>query len=83
MGKYKEASESRVISLITDIKSLLKEEEIQDKWLDITKASNYCDMSPSTLRRNVKQGNLKASKVTGKLLFKRSELENWLTKEGK
>jgi excisionase family DNA binding protein len=31
-----------------------------------------------TLRRNVDAGKLKASKVTGKMLFKRSELEAFL-----
>ena len=83
MENYKVVSESRVISLITDIKSLLTGREIEDEWMDIKKASKYCDIGPSTLRRNIKNGNLRASQVTGKLLFKRSKLEEWLTKEEK
>ena len=66
------------MSLLNDIKSLLKNEQINDKWLDIKGASEYCSLSPMTLRRNVKSGNLKASNVTGKMLFKRSELEAFL-----
>jgi excisionase family DNA binding protein len=70
--------EARVISLLNDIKLLLTNKETSDKWLDIKGASEYCSLSPMTLRRNVWSGKLKASKVTGKMLFKRSELETFL-----
>ena len=66
------------MSLLTDIKSLLKNEKISDKWLDIKSAADYCSLSATTLRRNVDAGKLKASKVTGKMLFKRSDLETFL-----
>ena len=52
--------------------------QIQDKWMDINKASKYCDVSCATLRRNVKANKLVASQVNGKMLFKKSELESWL-----
>ena len=48
-----------------------------DSWMDIQKASKYCDVSPATLRRNLAKG-LKASTTTGKMLFKKSDLEEWL-----
>ena len=50
-----------------------------DSWMDINKASKYCDVHPSTLRRNVKENRLNASQQTGKMLFKKSDLESWLT----
>lgn len=81
MAHTQTVSEDRVISLIKDIQNLLTDKKIEDKWMGINKASKYCAVSCATLRRNIKQNNLKASKVTGKLLFKRSELERWLTKE--
>ena len=71
----------RIIYLINDVKNLLVNGEATDKWMGINKASKYCDVSTATLRRNVNSNNLIASKVTGKMLFKRSELEKWLTKE--
>ena len=70
--------EARIISLLNDIKLLLTNRQIDDKWLDIKSASEYCSLSPMTLRRNVDAGKLKASKVTGKMLFKRSDLETFL-----
>ena len=50
----------------------------EEKWMDINKASKYCDVSAQTLRRNVKTERLKASQETGKMLFKKSDLESWL-----
>ena len=52
--------------------------QLQDKWLNIKEASEYCGVSTATLRRNVKSNKIKASKSTGKMLFKASELEQWL-----
>lgn len=83
MANTQGVSETRIISLINDIKSLLTDKQIDDKWMDSNKASEYCGVSTATLRRNVNNNKLKASTVTGKLLFKRSKLEEWLTKEAK
>ena len=69
--------ELRVIELLKEIKSMLTG-NTNDKWLDINQASEYCSVHPSTLRRNVANGSLKASDKLGKKLFKQSELENWL-----
>ena len=70
--------EYRVIELLQEIKSMMLGEKKQDRWMDINKASKYCDVSCTTLRRNVKENRLSASKKLGKLLFKESELEIWL-----
>ena len=70
--------EARVISLLNDIKSLLINKETSDDWMDIKAAVEYTSLSHQTLRRNVHAGKLKASKATGKMLFKRSELETFL-----
>jgi len=69
---------TRVIELLKDIKSLINNKNTEDKWLDINKASSYCSVHPSTLRRSVKSGHLKASNKVGKTLFKQSNLESWL-----
>jgi len=68
----------RVIELLREIKSLLMGRSESDKWLDINQASEYCSLHPSTLRRGIAQGSLKASDRLGKKLFKISELEKWL-----
>ena len=69
--------EHRIIGLLKEIKTLITGNK-SDKWLDINQASKYCAVHPSTLRRNVKGGQLKASSKLGKTLFKKSELEHWL-----
>ena len=71
-------TEYRIVELLQEIKGLIIGKPKSDKWLDINKASEYVSVSPSTLRRNVKEGKLLASNRLGKLLFKVSELEQWL-----
>ena len=73
-------SEYRVIELLKEIKGMLTIDTSKD-WMDINQACKYTSMSKSTLRRNVKKGSLKASKITGKLLFKQESLERWLNNE--
>ena len=70
--------EYRIIELLKEIKGMLTNNPNKD-WMDINQASKYTNISPSTLRRNVRSGSLKASRRTGKLLFKQFELERWLT----
>jgi len=47
-------------------------------WLDLKAASKYCDLSPQTLMRYNRSGQLKSSKSTGKLMFKVEWLDKWL-----
>ena len=68
----------RMIELLNEIKSLIMGQPKEDKWLNIKEASEYCNVNHQTLRRNVKEGKLKASKTLGKLLFKRCDLEAFL-----
>ena len=69
--------EYRIVELLKEIKSLITGNK-QNKWMDINEASKYCSVHPSTLRRNIASGQLKASKKLGKTLLKQSELEAWL-----
>jgi len=48
------------------------------RYMDIREVSEFAGISRSTIRRNVKANKLKASNTTGKLLFKVSDVENWL-----
>ncbi len=70
--------EYRIVELLKEIKGLLVGQEKKDKWVDIKEASEYCSVSSQTLRRNVDSKRLKASKKLGKMLFKKSDLEQWL-----
>ena len=46
--------------------------------MTIKEACEYSRLSEPTLRRNFRAGFLKVSKRTGRLLFKKSEIDNWL-----
>ena len=69
--------EVRIVELLKEIKSLLVGDK-SDKWMDINEASKYVACHPSTLRRNISSGQLKASNKLGKTLIKQSSLEAWL-----
>ena len=49
-----------------------------ERWMNIKELCELTSLSKSTIRRKVKNGSLKCSNVTGKLLFKTSEVENRL-----
>ena len=66
---------------LSEIHSLLKKiysEKNLDPWMTIKEACEYSRLSEPTLRRNLRAGFLKVSKRTGRLLFKKSEIEKWL-----
>ena len=69
--------ESTIIELLSEIKTNT-DNKTSSKWLNIKKASQYTSVSESTLRRAVKSGTLRVSKVSGKLLFKIEDLDGWL-----
>lgn len=78
MSKMNKTTEARVIELLKDIKSLLVNEENNDKWFDLGQAKEYSQLSKSTLRRYIKSGELKATNRVGKTLLKQSDLESFL-----
>ena len=49
-----------------------------DKWYNTQGAIKYTELSKKTLDRAVQKGLLKVSKVTGKNLYRKSDLDNWL-----
>ena len=69
--------EVRTIELLYEIKSLIQQ-RVSNRWLCIRDVVNYTGLSENTIRRSVKRGVLKSSRVTGKLLFKVSSVDQWL-----
>ena len=61
---------------IEQIESLI--DGTEDRWFDMHAAVKHTTLSHSTLRRAIKSGDLNASKVTGKILFKESDINRWL-----
>ena len=69
---------NKLYKKLDEIKNLIVNHTSTDTWLDINQAKQYCSCSISTIRRNIDRGSLKASSKLGKLLFKKSDLDNWL-----
>ena len=70
--------EIRLIELLNEIKTLILG-KVNERWLTLKEVSDYASVSESTIRRAIVKGNLKSSKVTGRLLFKKSNVDKWLT----
>lgn len=67
-----------LLEKLDEIKSILTG-RTNDKWLKIDEVCKYSSISDSTIRRAVRRGTLKASTSTGRLLFKKSNVDKWLT----
>jgi excisionase family DNA binding protein len=66
-----------ILNKLNEILSHIKDND-KSRYIDINEVSELCSISKSTIRRNVKSNQLKASDKTGKLLFKVTDVENWL-----
>ena len=75
MSNYE--STYRTNELLTELLDTVKEDK-PDEWLTINEVSHYTKLSEPTIRRYIKTGKLKASKETGRLLFKKSNIDRWL-----
>jgi|TARA_B100000959_G_scaffold13752_1_gene13602 predicted DNA-binding transcriptional regulator AlpA len=51
----------------------------QDRFLNTRDVIQLTGLSDSTIRRNVRKGTLKCSKATGKMIFRESDIRNWLS----
>ena len=69
--------EIRLIELLNEIKTLILG-KVNEGWLTLKEVSDYASISDSTIRRAIVKGDLKSSKVTGRLLFKVSSVDRWL-----
>ena len=62
--------------MLKEIERLIKYNHI--KWYNLKDVCKITNLSQSTLRRAISKGELKASKKTGKLLFKLNWIEKFL-----
>ena len=69
--------EYRILETLEELKSLIKTNH-HNKWMNIREVCDYTSVSEITIRRAVKKSVLKASNQTGRLLFKRINVDNWL-----
>ena len=69
--------EYRILETLEELKSLIKTNH-HNKLMNIREVCDYTSVSESTIRRAVKKSVLKASNQTGRLLFKRINVDNWL-----
>ena len=68
--------EHLLLKKLDEIKSILTG-RTNDKWLKIDEVFKILSISDSTIRRAVRKGTLKAFNSTGRLLFKKSDVDRW------
>ena len=70
--------EIRIVEMLNEIKTLILG-KVNERWLTLKEVAEYTSVSESTIRRAIKKGVLKTSDKTGRLLFKVSDVDRWLT----
>ena len=71
--------ETRVFEKLDNILNLLKGKSVPDGWMDIKQVADYSSLSRSSIRRSCSLGTLKYSDSHGKFLFKKSDVERWIS----
>ena len=66
-----------ILNKLNEILSYMKGHN-PTRYIDINEVTELCNISKSTIRRNVQSGSLKCSQKLGKMLFKVEEVERWL-----
>ena len=61
--------------MMYELDQIVKEREY---WMDVKEAAKFASVSETTIWRGVTKGELKVSRKTGKLLFRRYWINNWL-----
>ena len=74
--------ELRIVEKLNEILGLLKGKAVPDGWMDIGQVCEYSSMSRSSVRRSCSDGRLKYSDQHGKFLFRKSDVERWITNGG-
>ena len=80
-SRYVAKGSGEFLEAIDDLKDFLIKWVVakkRDNWMGIKEATEYANVSDSTIRRAVRKGELKTSKKTGKLLFKEAWINKWL-----
>ena len=58
------------------------DDKLGDRWLTMQEVSRYTGLSQRTLHPAILKGTLKVSQATGKNLFRRSWIDEWLESDG-
>ena len=69
--------EYQIRDVLDELKTIVQDKS-KNRWMDINEVVFYSSLSLSTIRRAPARGTLKASRVTGKLLFKTEWVDRWL-----
>ena len=71
-------TEFAILEKLDRIEKLIAEGRMSDRWISLDEAVRYSGLSESTLRRAIRVGRLRASKSTGKLMFRTSWIDRFL-----
>lgn len=61
-----------------EIKRIVINDYGNQKWLSLTDASRYTNLSRATIRRNIAKGKIKCSRAVGKIMIRREDIDRFL-----
>ena len=70
-------SETAILEKLQRLEELIVD-KTHDRWIGMKDAVRYTGLSEATLRRAIQSRKLKASKQTGKIMFRISWLDDFL-----
>lgn len=62
-----------------EIKRIVINDYGNQKWLSLTDASRYTNLSRATIRKNIEKGKIKCNRSVGKIMIRRDELDRFLS----
>ena len=68
---------NQILDMFDEIMKALKGKN-SDEWLTMNQVAAYTKLSEPTLHRYIQRGLIKVSKQTGRLLFKKSNVDAFL-----
>lgn len=73
------SNDEDLIKEIQNLKTLVKgTSKTSDQWMDMKSVCDFTSLSESSIRRAIADSKLRCSSATGKLLFKKQWVEDWL-----
>ena len=69
----------RIVEMLKELKAIVLGKQPKDGWMDIKQVAEYSSLSRSSIRRSCQDGHQKYSDKHGKFLFRKSDVERWLS----
>lgn len=71
-------NDPELVKRLDKLETLIQSQPLSRGWLGLSQAGRYTSLSKSTLSRAIQAGKLKASRTSGKILIRRTQLDQFI-----